>query len=54
MTNNVGLTFSVGNTIPQFTSILKKTIGIDDTKYQYRCSYSHLLKSGPPPPGYQG
>ena len=33
MTNDVGLTFSVGDTIPWVQLVLSKAIGIDDTKY---------------------
>ena len=33
MTNIVRLTSSIGDTTPQFTSVLCKTIGIGDTKY---------------------
>ena len=33
MTNNVGLTYSVGDTIPQFTISIEKTIRIGHTKY---------------------
>ena len=33
MTNIVGLTSSVSDTTPQFTSVLCKTIRIGDTKY---------------------
>jgi hypothetical protein len=32
MTNNVGLTFSIGDTTPCFALVLSKTIGIGDTK----------------------
>jgi hypothetical protein len=39
VTNNVGLPFSVGDTIPQFTSSVSKTIRIGDTKYHIECSY---------------
>ena len=33
MTNNVGLTFIVGDTIPWFTNSIELDIGIGDTKY---------------------
>ena len=33
MANNVGLTFSVGDTTPRFTIVLSKTIRMGDTEY---------------------
>ena len=33
MTENVGLTFSIDDTISRFTISIDKTIGISDTKY---------------------
>ena len=38
MTNNVRLTFSVGDTTPGFTIALSKTMKIGDTKYNTWCS----------------
>ena len=34
MTNNIGLTFSVGDTIPHLQLVFIKTIRIDDTKFR--------------------
>jgi hypothetical protein len=35
MTNNVGLTFSVGDTVPQLQLVLRKTTRIGDTKHRF-------------------
>ena len=42
MTNNVGLTISVGDSTPRFT--MSKTIRIRDTKHHVQCSLDCLVQ----------
>ena len=44
MENNVGLTFSVGDTTPLLQSVLSKIIRIGGTKYHTSCTYVNLLE----------
>ena len=44
----LGLTFSVGDTIPLFTIVLSKTIRIGDTKHHICVATLMFLNPGPP------
>jgi hypothetical protein len=45
--NNVGLTSSVGDIIPQFTINIEQAIRINDTKYHIECSWAHTNPTSP-------
>ena len=43
----VGLTFSVGDTMPGLQLVLSKTIRISDTKNHIQCSSLPCIENGP-------